>query len=276
MTPLVDMAVLLDTAVAAAHAAGTHALTNWRRRGEVFKRTAHDVKLQLDLEAQEQAERVIRTRFPDHAILGEESEEQARPLPSASALEQWIIDPIDGTVNFSHGLPWWCSSVAVRRGEELLAGAVFAPALDEIFTAALGSPAARNGAPIRVSAVATLDQALVMTGLDQKAGHQGPPFETFRRLSAAVQRVRVMGSAALEICRVAAGQADGYFESGIFIWDIAAASLIVRQAGGSTEILDRFEGHRLRFLASNGCLHAALRHLVCSTTDGHPGADGAA
>ncbi len=247
---------LLETAVRAARTAGLHALANRHRRAETVMVAAHDVKLKLDLECQEIALGIVRADFPDHAILAEESADTGQPThnPSGSPYT-WIIDPIDGTVNFTHGLPWWCCSVAVNHGDETLAGVVFAPASDELFTATRGGPAHRNGQPMAVTGVSSMKEAMVLTGLDQKMTTQMPRLSLFRDIADNVQKARVMGAAALDLCRVAAGQADGYFEAGIYTWDIAAAGLIVERAGGRAEILAKTAPHRLIYLATNGHIH---------------------
>jgi myo-inositol-1(or 4)-monophosphatase len=146
-----------------------------------------------------------------------------------------------------------------------VAGAVFAPALDVCYTARKGGGAACNGQPIRVSAVAALSDSMILTGLDKSPDCDLPPFALFEATSNHVQKARIMGAAALDICRVAHGQADGYFETGIYIWDIAAARLIVAEAGGMAEILDRLDRGRLRFMATNGRIHAAYRTLLTDT-----------
>lgn len=258
---------LLACAVDAARFAGNHALKNLHRRHQVARQFRHDVKLQLDLECQKKAESVIRRRFPAHAILGEENEnvDQASGETLHDRLE-WVIDPIDGTVNFSHGLPLWCCSVAVRDGATVLAGAVFAPALGELYTARCDGPALRNGRPIRVSTVATLAGSVVFTGLDKNVPRGVKPFAAFEGISERIQRARIMGVAALDMCRVAAGEAEGYFESGIYIWDVAAAGLIVQRAGGQATTLWRETGYRMAYAATNGRIHAAFLRLLKSIT----------
>jgi myo-inositol-1(or 4)-monophosphatase len=251
---------LLDCASAAAMAAADHAARNTARRQESIAILRHDVKLCLDVEAQDHAERVIRERFPDHLVLGEESK-NAHTAPAPDAYE-WIIDPIDGTVNFTHGLPQWCTSIAVRQGSHVLAGVVYAPMARELFTATADGPAAMNGQPISVSSVDHVDQSIVMTGLDKNISSSIPPFAIFHKLATHTQRVRIMGAAALDICHVANGTADAYFESGIYIWDVAAAGLIVQRAGGTAGILHALDSQRLMFLASNGRLHGAVRQLI--------------
>jgi myo-inositol-1(or 4)-monophosphatase len=256
-----DPNALLECATAAAQTAGSYALQNWNRRQEVFQRFKHDVKLRLDLESQARAEAVIRARFPEHAVLGEEQADPSASEPAGDAF-RWVIDPIDGTVNFSHGFPIWCCSVAVQHRGEVVAGAVYAPALQDLYQATAAGPALCNGAPLRVSEVDTLAGALVFTGLDKSVDPLLPPFALFERIAASVQKARIIGSAALDICHVAAGRGDGYFEAGIYLWDVAAAGLIVRRAGGQAETLSRREGHRLRFLATNGRIHEALKAVV--------------
>lgn len=253
---------LLEIAVAAARAAGGHALANRTRRMETDQVSAHDVKLKLDRECQAIAENSIRERQPKHAILGEETADGTSSPADSSYL--WIIDPIDGTVNFSHGLPFWCCSVAVRFHGNTIAGAVYAPQFDELYTAAVGQRSECNGHPLQVSGRVRLSQSLVMTGLDQKVGPTLERYEIFRAIADSAQKARVMGVAALDMCRVASGQAEGYFEAGIYTWDIAAASLIVEQAGGLTETIAEAGGHRLLFLATNGHIHGELRDLICA------------
>jgi myo-inositol-1(or 4)-monophosphatase len=253
---------LLECAVAAAKAAGGHALANLARRQEAVSRYAHDVKLKLDEECQQIVQREITARFPDHAIVGEED---ATVGGRAGAEVEWVVDPIDGTVNFSHGMPFWCCSVAALKKGETVAGAVYAPALGACYTARAGGGAFFNGSPIRVSGVSDLKDAMVLTGLDKSPDRDLPPFALFEATSNHVQKARIMGAAALDICRVAHGQADAYFETGIYIWDIAAARLIAAEAGGKAEIMETLDRGRLRFMASNGRIHQAYRTVLMET-----------
>lgn len=256
-----DPSELLDCAVTAARTAGAHALDNYTRRTEVLQRARHDVKLVLDVECQQKAENEIRKRYPDHALLGEESpQDDAEHAPDQY---HWVIDPIDGTVNFSHGFPYWCCSVAVRLNDNSVAGCVYSPILDCCYTAHVDTAALCNGAPIGVSVETDLAHAIVLTGTDKNESTLLPSCEIFKRITESVQRTRVIGSAALDICHVAAGQADGYFETGVFLWDVSAASLILQQAGGQGEILAHLERpHCISYVASNGRIHGNLKDLV--------------
>jgi len=239
---------LKDTAIAAVRAAGEHALTNRNRRHEISEGFAHDVKLQLDLECQAIAEKTILAAFPDHFILGEEGSAGV-----ADAEYVWIIDPIDGTVNFHHGLAQWCSSIAVQHKKETVAGAVFAPMLNELFSATIDTPAECNGTIIHCSHVSDAAKALALTGVSKKVDTNPDAFPQFERLCRAVRKVRLMGAAALDICHVAAGQADVYVETSIFLWDVAAAGLIARRAGALTAKHHHTDVH-LSYICTNSHL----------------------
>lgn len=259
---MINPETLLSCAIKAAKSTGTYALQNISRRNEVVKDFSHDVKLKLDLECQANAEAIIRSTFPDHAILGEESNDnQINNSPSSDYL--WIIDPIDGTVNFSHGFIFWCTSIAVQYKGATIAGAVYAPALNELFTATIDQHSMCNEKKISVSEVTSLSSSMIHTGMDRNAAPGHEPFSIFKTLAEKTQKARITGSAALDLCRVACGQADGYYESDIYIWDVAAAELIIKQAGGKTEVLKHLEGkHRLQYLASNGHIHEQLLKIV--------------
>jgi len=248
---------LLACAEAAARAGGAHALKHNHRRRVIAQTFAHDVKLKLDRECQDVAERVIRKCFPRAVILGEEN-----TVPPAAAEVRWIIDPIDGTVNYFHGLPLWCCSVAVQVRGRTAAGAVYAPMLEECYTAHREGRATCNGKPLAVSATRRLQDAVVLTGLDKRNHRLNRSFALFKKLARHTQKLRIMGSAALDICQVAAGRADAFFESGIYLWDVAAAGLVVDRAGGRAEIMATAPRNQLRFMASNGLLHAPLRRLI--------------
>jgi myo-inositol-1(or 4)-monophosphatase len=263
---------LLDCAIEAARCAGDHALANRDRRQEANAVTHHDVKLKLDVECQAIAETVVRDRFPSHDILGEEDDHAAAMPPAGEADETlwpmasdhtlWVIDPIDGTVNFSHGLPQWCCSVGVLQGGQPVAGVVYAPALGELYAATCDTPATCNGEPIHVSGTTRIEESIVMTGVDRHHDGRVPPLAVFNAIANQAQRPRIMGSAAMDMCNVAAGRADGYMETGIFLWDVAAAGLIVRQAGGRGETLQRAQGFGMQYMATNGRIHDALRASV--------------
>ncbi len=251
---------LLDVTICAAEAAGQHAMNNKHRRTETTETFSHDIKLALDMECQEVAEKMIFSEFPDHDILGEEGSRQGR-----NALYEWVIDPIDGTLNFSKGFPYWCCSIAVRRNRKVLAGCVYAPELNEFYTAHIEEPAKRNGEPIRVSNTPHLEEAVVFTGLSKEFERQGEAhFNRFRMLALNTRKVRIHGAAALDLCQIAAGTNDGFFESGIHLWDFAAAGLIAEQAGAALTLYPQKDG-TYTVLCSNEHLIDGLRaiHTKC-------------
>ncbi|MCC7300096.1 MAG: inositol monophosphatase [Verrucomicrobia bacterium] len=245
---------LLDVCIEAARAAGCYALDNYHRREDVAQSFDHDVKLVMDSECQRIAEAVIYKHFPDHAILGEEGS-----IAKEHALE-WIIDPIDGTVNYTRGFPYWCCSIAVRCGSEILAGCVFVPVLNECYTATLDGPALCNGEPICASDVTALGKAAFFTGMTKDI--DGRAISFFSEAAHTMHKIRILGSAAIDVCHVACGRSDGYFEPGLYLWDIAAASLIAERSGALCTAYPRNEENGMRFLCTNRHLHSAVRTLV--------------
>ena len=182
---------------------------------------------------------VIRERFPDHDILAEESgrrQDRSRFC--------WIIDPLDGTTNFSHGIDIFAVSIALAEDDEVIAGIVLNPVTGELFTATKNGGARRNGQSITVSATRRLDEALLVTGFSYNFAEirQAVEQRFFNCLDAA-QGVRRLGSAALDLCYVAAGRLDAFWETGLKIWDLAAGGLIIREAGGIVSALDGGENY---------------------------------
>ena len=243
---------LLKTAISAASAASAYAMKNRGRRHDANSVARNDIKLKLDVECQEIATRTILCDFPTHFILGEEDKEE-RSSPEDSV--EWIIDPIDGTVNFFHGAPYWCCSVAARINGKTMAGCVCAPEMGLVFQASRGTPSLRNGERIRVSDTASADRSIIHTGADKSASPESCPFRFMDKIASVAQRPRIYGAAALDICMVACGAADAFFEPGIYIWDIAAADLILEEAGGRGTIMRNLGHHRLAYLGSNGRIH---------------------
>ena len=245
---------LLDICVEAARTAGMHALNNLHRREEIAQSFDHDVKLVMDSECQRVAEAIIHSHFPDHAILGEEGS-----VANEQAFE-WIIDPIDGTANYTRGFPYWCCSIAVRYTSEILAGCVFVPVLNECYTATADGPALCNGKPIHASDVPNIGKATLFTGLTKDIDERSISF--FADAARTAYKVRVIGAAAIDICHIACGRSDGYFEAGIYIWDIAAAGLIAERAGAICTAWPRDEEHGIRFLCTNPHIHAAIKQIA--------------
>ena len=254
---MINLTLLQAVASLAARRAGEHVLANLHRRGEVNELSRTDVKHKLDIEAQEIALGVLLSAFPDHAVLGEESCD--KPLPDSDY--RWVVDPIDGTINFFHGLPVWCVSIACQYKGKSVAAAVFAPQMDKFYEATSESPALCNGKVIRVSKTDRLDLSVLQTGADKwDLGEHA--FKFMRKIAEISQRPRIYGAAAVDLCLTAEGLTDGYFESGVYIWDVAAAGLILERAGGKCTVMRDYGGYRMSFLGTNAHLHEALKEKI--------------
>jgi len=209
------------------------------------------------------SEALIRERigkqFPSHDVLGEE-----QGLNDRGGEYRWYVDPLDGTTNFAHGYPVFAVSLALEHRSEKagkrIAGAVYDPWRDELFTAAAGQGAQLNGQPIHVSKVAQLKECLVATGFPSHKRHKNPNIYFYHQITLRTHGVRRAGSAALDLCNVACGRFDGFWEFNLNPWDTAAGVLIVEEAGGRASRFDgsRFEIDSRETLASNGLVHDAL------------------
>ncbi len=234
-------------------------LKSIERRGiAVGYKGAIDLVTEADLKAEEFIVRRIREEFPDHAIL---SEEMGGDRGEGGGPHLWIVDPLDGTTNYAHGYPVYAVSIAVEVRGEVVAGAVYDPNLDELFAAAKGAGASLNGSEIRVSGIADLDKSLLATGFPYY--YRERPDEIlalFRAFSLRAQGVRRAGSAALDLCALACGRFDGFWELGLKPWDTAAGSLILTEAGGAISKLDgsAFDMRVPELLASNGAIHEQM------------------
>jgi len=252
----------LAAAIATARVAG-EVLLDHQRRGFAVSSKAHRIDLVTDADRASEALVVeeLQRRFPGHPILAEEGGERA-----GSGDHRWIVDPLDGTTNFAHGYPFYCVSIGLEVAGRLEVGVVTAPALGETFTGTRGGGAYLHMADgtqprLRVSAVADLSQALLVTGFPYDIADRGDgPFTLFRRLVLAAQAVRRDGSAALDLCYLAAGRFDGFWEANLKPWDLAAGTLIAAEAGAW---FSDYGGHEFtidgtEIIASNGLLHASM------------------
>jgi myo-inositol-1(or 4)-monophosphatase len=269
----------------AALAAGAVMRQNYSKSHQVTMKGAIDPVTETDFQCQEIIIGMIREAFPDHGFLAEEgagegSGEQpppAAPEPGHPGLAwesdplnpacRWIIDPLDGTVNFAHGFPMFCVSIALEADGVLEYGVIYDPLRDELFEARRGGGACLNGTPIRVSATARLDRAIIATGFPYDIRERVP--ETLARLGrllGIVQGLRRGGSAALDLCYVACGRLDGFYEENLKPWDTAAGVLIVTEAGGKITIFDGgdYDIYSPNILASNGHIHKQMISLLIS------------
>lgn len=233
---------------------------------QVVEKSPNEFVTQVDKAAEAAIIEVIRDHHPDHAILAEESG------ATGDHEYQWIIDPLDGTTNYLHGFPVFSVSIAVARRGEIEHGVVYDPLRQEIFTASRGQGAQLDGRRIRVSKRTTLQQSLVATGFPYRANleHLERYLNMLRAVMLESSGVRRPGSAALDLCYVAAGRVDAFFELGLSKWDIAAGSLIIREAGGR---ISDFQGRDTyldsgNVVAGNPKTYAALSKLLAPFSAG--------
>lgn len=253
----------LKSADAAARAAGQVMRAHLRRTKKVNESTPHDIKLELDVRCQRLITRMLAQDFPDIPVLGEEGRDEA----AEAAAARWVVDPIDGTVNYAHGIPHACVSIALQArgtdGFETVAGVVHDPFMDETWTATATGPARMNGRKIRVSSRKTLGEAIVSMGFAKSAGSLNQMLPVFGELVHQVRKIRLMGSAALALTYVADGRFDGYIEAGIRLWDVAAGGLILQRAGGRFEINALpGEDYKYSLNSNNGHIHDGLARIA--------------
>jgi myo-inositol-1(or 4)-monophosphatase len=236
------------------------------RRGSGFrvdKKGAIDLVTEVDLECERMCRDVIAERFPDHDVLAEEL--STGPGEVASSSSRWVFDPLDGTTNYAHGLPIFCSSLALEIDGRAVVGAVYDPTRLELFTAERGGGAFLNGAPLGVSSSATLLDALLVTGFSYDVHKQGGDLvDLFGAFLGRAQAVRRLGSAALDLCYVAAGRFDAFWEQHLKPWDVAAGALVVAEAGGRVTGMDGapFDPAAAHLVASNGHIHEAMLAVI--------------
>ena len=226
----------LETAIHACKEAGKLLRHHFYADKEVDEALHHDIKLALDKESQDKIFGIIQKEFPDHALYGEEGIGGNQESSS-----QWIVDPIDGTVNFFYGIPHFCISIALRIDGQIVLGVIYDPMVDELWTVEHDGEALLNGKPIGVSNRTEIKESILFIGCgkDEEALKVGLP--RFKRGSIAARKMRMMGSAALGMAYIASGRLDAYVESRISLWDIAAGKLLVEKAGGKVDLHARHD-----------------------------------
>lgn len=253
----------LRAAEDAATAAGEVIRRSWHRGREIRHKSAIDLVTPADLESERAIVALLRERFPSHPILAEE-----RAAIAGEGPYRWIIDPLDGTTNFAHGYPQVSVSIALEHEGRIVLGFVYDPLREERFCALEGSGAYLNGSAIRVSPVPSLNASLLGTGFPYDR-RDFPDFYLafFKRFMVSSQGIRRTGSAALDLCYVACGRLDGFWEWKLHPWDTAAGSLIVREAGGSVTDFSGspFSPWQEQTLASNGLIHAEMVEALQET-----------
>ena len=254
------MKILLETAEDAARLAGRYIMGSMSNLGRVDEKGRADLVTGVDRGAEEIIIAKIREKHADHAILAEESGGK-----SAQSDFRWVIDPIDGTTNFVHGYPFFCVSIAVQKREESMAAVVFDPFHDEMFSAIRNGGAFLNSKPLSVSRTPRLSSALLATGFPYRDGDTWQhSMALFRNFYSCTHGVRRDGAAALDLCYVAAGRFDGFWEYDLNAWDVAAGILIVQEAGGmATDFLGKPSSiNDKQILATNGNIHQEMLEVI--------------
>ncbi|AWN23788.1 inositol monophosphatase [Deinococcus irradiatisoli] len=255
MTTPADLTAYLDTAVAAALAAGAIQLSRAELVHEVRSKTNFsDLVTEVDALCEAEIRRILLAAYPQHAVLGEEEGQEG----AGDFL--WVVDPLDGTVNYAHRYPVYCASVGLEVRGVRVVGAVYDPTRRELFTAVRGGGAFLNGARIRPSQTSNLQApALISTGFPYTVAEDRRNLAHLEKLLALGVPVRRPGAAALDLCNVACGRMDGYWELGLKRWDAAAASLIVEEAGGVvSDLSGASTPYGEGIVAANPALHREL------------------
>lgn len=254
---------LLKVAIKAAVKAGRYLRENFEKKIKVEHKGEINLVTEQDRRSQEIIRRIIQKNFPRHSILGEEDlEVEGRPEL------QWLIDPIDGTTNFAHNLPIFCVSIALMEEGESRVGVVYNPMLDEMFWSIRGRGAFMNKKRVRVSTETRIGKSLLATGfpydLRESSRNNLDHFNQFIR---AAQGIRRCGAAAIDLCYVAAGRFDGFWELKLYPWDTAAGYLMIEEAGGKVTDFSGgpFDPFKREILASNGKIHRQMLDIIKAT-----------
>lgn len=249
-----------EFAIDTARRAGALLKDNVGKVGRIEFKGAVDIVTEVDRKSEDLIMAAIRKSFPGHGILTEESPEVKQDSPY-----KWIIDPLDGTTNYSHGFPFFCVSIGFEEAGEVTFGAVYDPMLDELYTAEKGIGASLNGKKITVSAIDDLGRSLLATGFpyDLRASRDNN-LNFFSEFAVKAQAIRRAGSAALDLCYLASGRFDGYWEMKLRPWDMAAGALIASEAGGRVTDFSggSFSIYGKECLATNGLIHEDMTRIL--------------
>jgi len=254
--------VYTEVAVGAAEKAGTLLLNNFSKERKVSFKGRIDLVTEMDVKSEELIVSYLKQKFPEHGILAEE-----KSTEESDSEYRWIIDPLDGTTNYAHGFGFWAVSIALEHREEgIVSAAVYAPYLNELYKAQKGQGAFLNGKSIRVSAEQELVRSMVATGFPYDTDEARANLELFKKFILTAQAVRRPGSAAIDLCCVASGKFDGFWEMKLKPWDQAAGFLIVEEAGGKVTDFDGggFNPYKKKILATNGRIHEKMIEVIKS------------
>jgi myo-inositol-1(or 4)-monophosphatase len=260
--------LFLATAIEAVIKAGRVQTEHARGGFHVGKKGLIDLVTEVDVTVEAGFRSLIARRFPEHAVLGEE---MGMSADDSRARYRWLFDPIDGTTNYAHGLPIYCASAALELDGRIQVAAVYDPNRQELFTAERGKGAFLNGAPLKVSQASEMVDALLVTGFPYDVQTRTDDIVgLFGRFLGRARAVRRLGSAALDLCYIAAGRMDGFWEQDLKPWDVAAGMLLVEEAGGRVTGFDgaAFSPYGANIVASNGQLHLQMLDVIGSESSG--------
>ncbi|MBI3071084.1 MAG: inositol monophosphatase [Deltaproteobacteria bacterium] len=261
-------AALLDFAEQTARKAGEKLVAISSRRRKIEQKGIFDLVTDGDRASERIVARAIAETYPHHGLLAEEGSSRPAAIGDAAGETIWVVDPLDGTTNYAHRFPYYCVSIACLRDGEPVAGVVFDPVRDEMFSAHAGVAATMNGRAISVSKIATLEGSLLATGFpyDRRTTRHNN-FDHHEAFTMASGGVRRAGAAALDICYVACGRLDGFWELSLKPWDVAAAAFIATRAGGRATDFGgrRFDASGKTTVVSNGRIHGAMIRLIAKT-----------
>ena len=277
-SPAVNLIAAQKTAIQAAKTAGKLMLANWHAPKRVKAVEVHDIKLELDVRCQKLIEKTLRQAYPETPMLGEEGDSG-----DVNAEYRWVVDPIDGTVNYYFGIPHAAVSIALQKRDEgrvtgdenrgarqtwkyvtchashvTVLGVIYGPFTSELWTTVRGGPTLLNGRAVRVSNCSKVEESVIAMGFSKSRENLQKSLPFLNRISSRARKIRIMGSAALELAYVASGRLDAYIERTINLWDVAAGALLVENAGGEFFTLPAPDG-KLRMCADNGKLRKKLQ-----------------
>jgi myo-inositol-1(or 4)-monophosphatase len=254
---------LLNFAIQTARDAGQILADRFGRAIQITHKGDIDIVTEADLAAERLIVERIRSYYPRHAILAEESGD-VQAIDNQQSEHKWIIDPLDGTTNYAHGYPCFCVSIALEHHGKIVLGVIYDPTRDEVFAAERGEGATLNGRSICVSEIDDLNRAMLCTGFPYDVRDRGDFARHFTGFIMSAQAVRRDGSAALDLAYVACGRFDGFWEEGLNPWDVAAGVLLVEEAGGRTSRYDGspFDIYTPPIATSNGLLHEAMLRVL--------------
>lgn len=238
----------LNTAITAARLAGDLLRENFGQQLKVNALEAHDIKLDLDVRSQQLITEHLLNAFPDHALYGEEG-----IAGNPQSRFQWIVDPIDGTVNYYYALPHFCISIALREAEEIILGVIYDPMRDELWAVEKGGIPTLNGKPCAVSTRTELSEAVLSVGFAKSQATIEAGLPLLEKMVLRARKCRMFGSAALDMAYIASGRLDAYIEQAVSLWDVAAGKILIEAAGGKVELKARADMHeKYSIVASSG------------------------